>query len=290
MRIAHCDVIGSSLFSCFAVWDVHFHPTYPNNLFSCSQDGSLWHWDATTSTASATMAAPSSSLTHQSPSLNKSHQASYPSTTATSALSTNTLLSQGPSLLPRTPLFTSNPTTSQQCSATTSNGPLLTGAQSMATAGRSAEGAQQGGFSGAVTSPWLSGAIQQGKVEIVNLIPDNRISVNSLDIESRHLVCGTDGEALFVIPNLTLTWSSFLCIITVNSESLLSVVINHLLLLWILLIHVLLILHYYFIYVPGVIYTLIPTYMTVLRKNVFLVFCLVCVTVLLEWNQNSIIS
>ena len=194
--------IGLFLFSCFAVWDVHFHPTYPNNLFSCSQDGSLWHWDATISTASTSMAASSSSL-NQPPSLNN---ASYPSTTATSTLSTNALLSQGPGLLPRTPLFTSNPTTSQQRSATTSNGPLLTGAQSTATAGRSAEDVQQqGGFGGTTTSPWLSGAIQQGKVEIVNLIPDNRISVNSLDIESRHLVCGTDGEALFVIPNLTLT-------------------------------------------------------------------------------------
>ena len=59
------------------------------------------------------------------------------------------------------------------------------------------------GFGG--TSPWLSGAIQQGKVEIVNLFPENRLSVNSLDIESQHLVCGTDGEALFIIPNLTLT-------------------------------------------------------------------------------------
>lgn len=63
------------------------------------------------------------------------------------------------------------------------------------------------GFGG--TSPWLSGAIQQGKVEIVNLFPENRLSVNSLDIESQHLVCGTDGEALFIIPNLTLTWSIF---------------------------------------------------------------------------------
>ena len=82
----------------------------------------------------------------------------------------------------------------------------------MAVAGRLTEGlgtqhqsGSGGGVSTSTTSPWLSGAIQQGKVEIVNLIPDNRISVNSLDIESRHLVCGTDGEALFVIPNLTLT-------------------------------------------------------------------------------------
>ena len=178
-----------------AVWDVHFHLTYPNNLFSCSHDGSLWHWDASTSNASTSMLAPSSSL-NQPSSLNNSHLATtYPS------LSTNLLLSQG-SGLSRTPLFTSNPVTSQQHS---SNGPLLAGAQSTVTAGRPAEVTQQGGAGSVATSPWLSGAIQQGKVEIVNLLPDNRISVNSLDIESRHLVCGTDGEALFVIPNLTLT-------------------------------------------------------------------------------------
>ena len=119
-------------------------------------------------------------------------------------MSTNALLSQG-SGLSRTPLFTSNPTTSQQRSTTSSNGPLLPGAQSTVAAGKSVEDTQQGGLGGVATSPWLSGAIQQGKVEIVNLIPDNQISINSLDIESRHLVCGTDGEALFVVPNLTLT-------------------------------------------------------------------------------------
>jgi nuclear pore complex protein Nup43 len=29
------------------IWDVKFHPTCPDNLFTCSEDGSLWHWDAT---------------------------------------------------------------------------------------------------------------------------------------------------------------------------------------------------------------------------------------------------
>ena len=29
----------------FLVWEVRFHKQYPDNLFSCSQDGSLWHWD-----------------------------------------------------------------------------------------------------------------------------------------------------------------------------------------------------------------------------------------------------
>nr|XP_032837315.1 nucleoporin Nup43 isoform X2 [Petromyzon marinus] len=26
------------------MWEVQFHPTAPENLFTCSQDGSLWHW------------------------------------------------------------------------------------------------------------------------------------------------------------------------------------------------------------------------------------------------------
>lgn len=28
------------------VWEVHFHPSKPDHLFTCSEDGSLWHWDA----------------------------------------------------------------------------------------------------------------------------------------------------------------------------------------------------------------------------------------------------
>uniref|UniRef100_A0A2K6L1Y5 Nucleoporin 43 n=1 Tax=Rhinopithecus bieti TaxID=61621 RepID=A0A2K6L1Y5_RHIBE len=30
------------------VWEVHFHPSNPDHLFTCSEDGSLWHWDAST--------------------------------------------------------------------------------------------------------------------------------------------------------------------------------------------------------------------------------------------------
>ena len=29
-----------------SVWEVKFHPTSPDHLFSCSEDGSIWHWDA----------------------------------------------------------------------------------------------------------------------------------------------------------------------------------------------------------------------------------------------------
>lgn len=28
------------------MWEVHFHPSKPDHLFTCSEDGSLWHWDA----------------------------------------------------------------------------------------------------------------------------------------------------------------------------------------------------------------------------------------------------
>lgn len=35
--------------SCFiffyTVWEVHFHPTNPDHLFTCSEDGSLLHWE-----------------------------------------------------------------------------------------------------------------------------------------------------------------------------------------------------------------------------------------------------
>ncbi|XP_069463823.1 nucleoporin Nup43 [Ambystoma mexicanum] len=33
------------------MWEVHFHPSNPNHLFTCSEDGSLWHWDASSDTS-----------------------------------------------------------------------------------------------------------------------------------------------------------------------------------------------------------------------------------------------
>ncbi|XP_060565440.1 nucleoporin Nup43-like [Ruditapes philippinarum] len=29
-----------------AIWEVKFHPTNPDHLFTCSEDGSVWHWNA----------------------------------------------------------------------------------------------------------------------------------------------------------------------------------------------------------------------------------------------------
>ncbi|KAM5163261.1 nucleoporin Nup43 [Mantella aurantiaca] len=33
------------------IWEVHFHPAKPDHIFTCSEDGSLWHWDASTEVA-----------------------------------------------------------------------------------------------------------------------------------------------------------------------------------------------------------------------------------------------
>lgn len=57
------------------MWEVHFHRTHPTHLFTCSNDGSLWHWDSSdmaafnaapallTNTATASKGASSSSST-----------------------------------------------------------------------------------------------------------------------------------------------------------------------------------------------------------------------------------
>lgn len=36
----HCISLGFC-----TVWEVHFHPTNPDHLFTCSEDGSLLHWE-----------------------------------------------------------------------------------------------------------------------------------------------------------------------------------------------------------------------------------------------------
>lgn len=134
------------------VWDVKFHSSYPNNLFTCSQDGSLWHWNASTNL-------PPHPSTHLNP-------PQPPSTNHS---------------------FTSSATHPHAASKQ-----------------QHKQQQQQQSASGAAGGPWLSGAVAQGKVEFVNYLSENRLPVNSLDIESRHLVCGADGEALYVVPNLAL--------------------------------------------------------------------------------------
>ena len=141
---------------CFLVWEVKFHPSQPNHLFSCSEDGSLWHWDSTHNTFSS-----QTSSQPFSPSVNNSR-----------TQTTNKFPTHSTPLTKRTTHFSSSMVD----------------------------------HSGSVreASPWLSGAVHQGKVEIANYLPENFLSVNSLDIESNNLICGSDCEGLFMVPNLVL--------------------------------------------------------------------------------------
>ena len=191
-----------AIFLC-SVWDVRFHPIYSNNLFTCAQDGSLWHWDASFNNASSLMAPTTSTALSQLAPPRSSSTLRLGSHPPSSTASTGSgLLSRGSAGLPPTSLLGNV----NLAAATTDSATRYPQRQlPTSTSGSTPADETSGGGSLGGTSPWLSGAIQQGKVEIVNLIPDNCLSVNSLDIESRHLVCGTDGEALFVIPNLTLT-------------------------------------------------------------------------------------
>ena len=116
-----------SFFFFFSVWELKFHRSYPNHLFTCSQDGAVWHWDATANATQIPIQRPDS-------------------------------IRQRPSSVRGQP----------------------------------------------DSSPWLSGAVSQGKVDVRNYLPHNKLSVNAVDIESRHLVCGTDSEAICIIPNLVI--------------------------------------------------------------------------------------
>lgn len=54
------------------------------------------------------------------------------------------------------------------------------------------------------TSPWLSVDATKHKLETYSLLPYNRLSLNSLDIESKHLLSGCDCEAVFIIRDLVI--------------------------------------------------------------------------------------
>ncbi|XP_028413441.1 nucleoporin Nup43-like [Dendronephthya gigantea] len=53
-------------------------------------------------------------------------------------------------------------------------------------------------------TPWLSADASKHKIETFSLLPYNRSAVNSLDVTGQNLVCGTDGEAVYVLENLDL--------------------------------------------------------------------------------------
>ena len=54
------------------------------------------------------------------------------------------------------------------------------------------------------TSPWLSVDATKHKLEIHSLLPHNRLGINSLDIESKHLLGGSDCEAVIFIRDLVI--------------------------------------------------------------------------------------
>lgn len=109
------------------MWEVHFHHSNPDHLFTCSEDGSLWHWETSSNSD--------------------------------------------------TPSF-------------------LQGGRNTSIISRSA-GALAGGNQSLV-SAWLSGDSSKGRLETTNMLPSQTLSVNSLDILGQCLVCGTDGEAIYV--------------------------------------------------------------------------------------------
>lgn len=106
------------------MWEVHFHPSDPDHLFTCSEDGSLWHWDTSTS------------------------------------------VSEKPSFLHQ--------------------------------GGRSTAYLSHSTINQSVVSAWLSNDPTKDRMEITNLIPNQTLSVNSLDVLGPCLVYGTDAEAIYV--------------------------------------------------------------------------------------------
>jgi len=103
-----------------AMWEVKFHPQDPHHLFTCSDDGSLWHWDG-----SAFGSEPVSNFFH-----NKGKESDK---------------SEG------------------------------------------------------ISSPWLNLETSRQKLEIASLLPNKSLPVNSLDIETSSLICGTDSETIYSI-------------------------------------------------------------------------------------------
>ncbi|KAJ7394396.1 Nucleoporin Nup43 [Desmophyllum pertusum] len=110
------------------IWEVRFHPLSPDNLFTCSEDGSLWHWDGASVAVQSTTGYPGAS---------KSHFSGF------------------------------------------SNGAGV-----------------GGGYDN--ISPWLSVDATKHRMETFSLLPYNRLSINSLDIQSRHLLSGSDCEAILL--------------------------------------------------------------------------------------------
>lgn len=144
----------SSLLFSLSVWEVKFDSSHPNNLFTCSQDGGLWHWDINNAASTTT------------------NQPTHQHTTNQPHLPTAAAGMRNPASFP--PPHALDPVEDGPPSASTG-------------------------------SLWLSGAAEQAFIQDYSPGPrGTALPVNSLDIESKHLVCSTDGEALLVVPDLTL--------------------------------------------------------------------------------------
>lgn len=115
------------------MWEVHFHPSNPNHLFTCSEDGSLWHWDASSD------------------------------------------ISEKPSF-------------------------LQTGGRNATHLSRSSM--QQPNTNQLSVSAWNCNDPTKSRIETTNLLPNQSLSVNSLDVLGQCLVCGTDTEAIYVTRQL----------------------------------------------------------------------------------------
>lgn len=53
-------------------------------------------------------------------------------------------------------------------------------------------------------SPWLLAGTKKDMLETYSLLPVNNLPVNSLDVDGRSLICGTDGEAIIIVQDLPL--------------------------------------------------------------------------------------
>jgi len=168
------------------VWEVKFDSVHPNNLFSCSQDGSLWHWDVNDIASKPAAAAPppaASQLRH----LNSSLLATPYTRSSTSRLAGSS--------------FNPAHLSTMMDYSVTSLSRLKT---SDSTRNASSSGVAGSTHTTPTSCPWLSDAVQRGKVSIKDFSPGQELSVNSLDVESQRLVCGTDAETLILVPPLSL--------------------------------------------------------------------------------------
>lgn len=116
------------------VWQVKFHPMYPDNLFTCSEDGSCWFWEGSSMISGATMNA-----------------------TTTAGISTLS--------------FHQNQTAVDDPAS---------------------------------TSVWLYVDANKHKMETFSLIPFNTSPVNTFDVNTSRLICGTDNEAIIAVNNIPL--------------------------------------------------------------------------------------